>query len=395
MNQPDTRAGPEPAITVAVVGNAANGVLKLRMEFIRFLIDRGCLVTTLAPRDAAVEQLESVGARFLPWRVSRGGLNPFRELVSIWRLRSVVRQLRPAVVVATTPKGVIYGSIAARAAGVRHIFSIMTGLGYTFAAGGVRRTLLRWCVLVAYRIALAANASVFFQNEDDRRLFVSRNIVSSRRACRVRGSGVDLQRYVVPDRRCEPGVGTTFLMVARLLRDKGVREYSRAAKIVHAALPATRVCLLGPYDENPAGIGPEYLEPYIRAGVLEYWGSTADVRPFLTAADVFVLPSYREGTSRAALEALAMGMPVVTTDAPGCREVVIPGENGYLVPVRDHEALASAMIRLARSPAVVASMGARSRAFAERDYDVDRVNATIWRSITRSLSAPPEPAAGR
>jgi glycosyltransferase involved in cell wall biosynthesis len=236
-----------------------------------------------------------------------------------------------------------------------------------------------------FRHALKRNRLVFFQNPDDLELFVSRRIVPRNQTHRIFGSGVDTRRFV-PRIPREPQDNTVFLMISRLICAKGVLEYIEAARILkHEARPA-KFRLLGPFDKHPTAVDPAAVSTATRSGVIEYCGTTDDVRPYIRDADVFVLPSYYgEGTPRSSLEAMAMGKPIVTTDSPGCRETVVQGRNGYLVPIRDPIALANAMRELIGNRERIQSMGLRSRGIAEDLYDVQKVNSDLWREISRTL----------
>ena len=371
-------------MTIAIVSNAAWGVRLQRADLIRFLVERGQRVVVLCPLDSTVCHLVALGAKVVGWPVSRAGLNPLYELIAMLRLRRALFEIRPDVVLNFTPKGVIYGSLAARSRRRVSACSVITGLGSSFTDQGLRFAMLRRLMMVLYRFALRGNILVLFQNADDRDAFVRAGAVRRVQTEVVGGSGVDLHRFTATSR--EATAATGFLMVARLLREKGVMEYCQAAAALQAAGASFRAELLGPFDpEKRSGLREADLRPYLQSGAVTYLGTVRDVRPYLDAADVFVLPSYREGTPRATLEALAMAKPVITTAAPGCRETVDNGRNGILVPIRDPTALAAAMQRLIGKPDLLAKMGAHSRKLAEVRYDVDMVNDHIWRAVCKRM----------
>ena len=272
-----------------------------------------------------------------------------------------------------TIKPVIYGSLAAWLARVPNRFALVTGLGYAFQieAAGRLQVLVQWL----YSMALRRVKKVFFQNPDDEALFRERAILSpSVPSCVVNGSGVDVGTF---DVAALPSNEIRFLLIARFLGAKGIREYAEAARRIKKSHRDVRFQLVGWIDANPDAISQSELDGWIAEGVIEYLGKLADVRPAIQCSNVYVLPSYREGTPRTVLEAMAMGRAVVTTDAPGCRETVVDGDNGFLVEVKSVDSLESAMLRFVANPALVAGMGRRSREIAEEKYDVRKVNAIM------------------
>lgn len=351
------------------------------------------------PTAGLLERLRDLGARFRVITMNRTGMNPVRDIgcfVSLWRL---FRHERPDLVLSYTAKPVIYGSLAAAAAKVPAIFSIITGLGYAFTGEDARRRWLTWGLSLLYRWALSFNRAVFFQNPDDLNLFQSRKIVPPDcPAIVVNGSGVDLERFQAAPPVQRPLV---FLLIARLLRDKGIVEYVQAAREIRRQHPEVVFDLVGPFDSNPSSISPDEVSAWQTEGVIRYHGHKADVCPTIAAASVYVLPSYREGLPRTVIEAMAMGRPVITTDAPGCRETVVPGENGFRVPVKNVAALVSAMEKFIKDPQLIPSMGKRSRELASQKFDVRAVNAVILeklgllkRPADSQTSPKPERAAG-
>ncbi|WP_297099318.1 glycosyltransferase family 4 protein [Thermomonas sp.] len=289
----------------------------------------------------------------------------------MWRL---MRKLRPHVTLPYTIKPVIYGSLAAWLAGVPRRFALVTGLGYAFTGG--RTGSIRRIVDMLYRLALGRVHKVFFQNPDDERLFRASAISSGSHPI---GGGQWFRRG--PRRLCVPGHGgcphPVYLMIGRLIGDKGVREYANAARRVKAEFPDARFQLAGWIDENPDAIARSELDGWVAEGTIEFLGRLDDVRAAITEAQVYVLPSYREGTPRTVLEAMAMGRPIITTDAPGCRETVIDGDNGFLVPVKSVDTLVEAMLAFVEDPTLAPRMGKRSRDIAVDRYDVHKVNAVM------------------
>lgn len=307
---------------------------------------------------------------------SRTGLDPISDLRALWALTSLMRQIKPEIFLGYTIKPVIWGVLAARLAGVPQRVALITGLGYAFTGDArgkraVLRSLIRWL----YTIALRRATLVFFQNPDDQTDFARWGVLpASLPALVVNGSGVDTDAFITAP---FPDAPQRFLLIARLLGDKGIREYAAAAASLKGRWPYAEWHLVGPLDSNPDAISETEVRGWHDAGHLTWHGALSDVRSALAAAHVYVLPSYREGTPRTVLEAMSMGRPVITTDTPGCRETVQDGLNGFLVPVRDTAALATAMEQFLLDQSLIPQMGAHSRAIAEERYDVHKVNAVM------------------
>lgn len=363
---------------IVVLGSLPESLINFRGPLLRAMVERGHQVTACAPEapEAVRQALGEIGADYRNVPLERTGLSPRRDLAALLALIRLFRELQPDVVFSYTIKPVIYGSLAARMAGVPCRISMVTGLGYAFseAASGMKQRLISMAARGLYRISLKGNHRVFFQNPDDRELFQELRIVArSEQAALVNGSGIDIEKFQpapFPDR-------PVFLLIARLLWDKGIREYVEAARLIKSQHPQAVFRLVGWIDQNPTALTAEELQSWIDEDVIEYLGQLDDVRPAIASSSVYVLPSYREGTPRTVLEAMAMGRPIVTTDAPGCRETVEPGDNGFLVPVRDAPAIAEAMARFIDEPALIPRMGAASRRLTEVKYDVHRVNAVL------------------
>ena len=372
---------------VVVIASLAESLLNFRGPLLRELVAQGHEVIALAPESSAVrEQLAGIGVRMEAVPLGRTGLNPLRDLMLTLCLVRAFRRIRPTCILAYTIKPVVYGGIAARLAGVRGFSALVTGLGYAFTEGvGLQRRLVGGMAEFLYRLALRKARIVFFQNPDDRDFFTRLGLVRPQQAVLVNGSGVDLGHYALQPPPSQDG----FLMIARLVRDKGVVEYVAAARLVKQRFPDTRFVLAGWLDSNPTAIGRRQLEEWIAEGVIEFAGELADVRPALAACSVYVLPSYREGTPRTVLEAMATGRAIITTDAPGCRETIVDGESGYLVRPKDIAALAAAMTRFLESPGLSDRMGVAARERAQRKYDVHGVNEVIMTALQlqRSVGA--------
>ena len=363
---------------VMIIGGGPRTLMDLRGRLLESMRSRGHDVVACAGgEDDDVEAyLRGIGVDYVSLPLERTSLNPILDLLFLRRLVMLTREFQPDVVLAYNVKPVIYGLFAARQAGVQRRYALITGLGYAFSASAsIKKSLLSGLVSYLYRFVLAGSDTVFFQNNDDLELFYQRDILRAKaRTLRVMGSGVDLERFTQTPHSDGKVV---FLLIARLLVDKGIREYFSAARTVRQSYPDAHFALLGPFDKNPAGIGRKELQEWIDEGVVDYWGDTADVRPALARCIIFVLPSYREGLPHSTLEAMAVGRLVITTDVPGCRDTVENGTNGYLVPARDADALANAMLHCLELNAPLKAMGVASRDLAERQFDVELINKKL------------------
>ena len=350
--------------------------LDLMDEFRR----RGWEVVALGnePEAGWTEFFKGRGVRYRCFDVQRNGLNPVADMRTERELTTLLREEAPSKVFTYHAKANIYGCPAAARAGVLETYALVAGLGTIYNEDGLRNRLIRRVMSVEYRRALSYARRVFFQNHDDRDRLVCDRIVSEGKTVLINGSGVNLDRFA----RVPLPEGDSFLFVGRLVRGKGVMEYLEAARQVKACHPGTEFHLVGPYDSNPSSLRPEDLGPYLDDGTVAYHGEQSDVRPFLEACSCFVLPSYYgEGTPKSALEAMATGRPLIVADAVGCREVVRPGENGFLVPPRDPEAIAVAMERLISDRPLAQRMADASRGLAEEVFDVRRVNEAICETM--------------
>lgn len=365
---------------LGLITSQAYSLVNFRGPLIRAWVARGIHVCALAPDydDATRGAVAALGAEPVDFRLDRAGLNVVADLADLIALTRLLRRLSLDASFAYFIKPAIYGSLAARLAGVPRRLAMIEGAGYVFADDAplsLRRRVLRGLVTHLYRVALRSAERVFFLNRDDVDLFVAARMASPAQLVELPGIGVDLAHFASSP---PPDGPPLFLLVARMLAHKGVREFVEAARRVRAQHPQARFVLLGSPDANPASVPEAELRAWHEQGVVEWQPFVADVRPWLAAASVLVLPSwYREGVPRSIQEAMAAGRAVITTDTPGCRDTVLPGETGFLVPPRDGEALVAALMRFVENAGLAARMGAAARQRAEARYDVHVINARI------------------
>ena len=361
---------------ILVLSSHTKSLFWFRMDMMRSFLAHGYAVVAVGsePEEEWREKFQKENIRYKSIPVSRNGLNPFGDLKTYHAIKQVVEDEKPDKIFCYQAKTVIYGTIAAHRTGIKEVYPLIAGLGSIFRGRGFKNAIVRQILKREYQVALRFAKRIMFQNHDDLDCFVQEKIVRREQTAIINGSGVDTKHFTpspFPEQM-------TFLMISRLIRDKGVFEYLETARDVRKSHRDVRFLLVGPYDTNPSALHPEELQQFIADGSVEYLGELSDVRPALAQATVYVLPSYHEGTPKTVLEAMACGRPVITTDAPGCRETVQDGVNGYLVTPKDVASLVDAMNRmLAASSQELASLGAASRRLAEEKYDVEIVNRQI------------------
>lgn len=379
MTKPNGRG---PALRIAVVANTSWYLYNFRRNLMRALGDDGHQVVAVGGDGAFAQRLREQGFEHCAVPFSGAGTRPWRELSTVRALRRVLRAERFDLVLSYTPKGNLYAALAGRGLPIAQVMNV-SGLGRASTSPGMASRV----VDLLYRHTVSRAAWVFFQNDDDRGQFIDRGYVPPERTSRLPGSGVDLDAFV-PAPLPSPEAGTgVFLMVARLLWDKGVREYVEAARSLRVRWPRARFQLLGPLDASPhSGVPRAALDAWVAEGVIEYLGQTDDIRPHLRAADCVVLPSYREGVPRSLLEAAASMRPVITTDSVGCRDAVDPGVSGLLCRPKDAADLAQQMIRfLSMTPAQRQAMGSAGRQKMEREFD-ERIVIDAYRGRVAALA---------
>jgi glycosyltransferase involved in cell wall biosynthesis len=380
-----------PADTVpdrpfVVIGGLALSLTNFRQPLLEALIGRKFRVVGMAgePNVQTTEKLRALGIDFVAVSLDRTSLNPLQATRSVVGLVKSIASLKPTAVLAYTVKPVIFGLLAARIAGVKNRYALITGLGFGFSGEGWKRKLLTRSLTAAYKVALLNANVVFFQNPDDEALFREKVLPSSVPSHVVRGSGLDTSHFVLT-----PLPGTSpikFLFVGRFLVEKGLRELIEATRMLKKKNgSAFELHTVGWIDPNPSGITEAELSGWIADGLIVHHGRVDDVRPHLAACHALVLPSYREGTPRSVLEAMALGRAVITTDVPGCREPVVNDETGFVVAVKDPHALAEAMQRLFDQPELMQQFGDAGRKRVVELYEAKDVAAGMVATIEKSL----------
>ncbi len=372
--------------SIALITSGAQTVANFRGPLIRRLVADGVRVWSLAPDYDAESRaaVAALGAEPVDVSLDRTGMHPLRDMADAVRLRSLLRRLRPEAVLCSFVKPVIYGTLAAAAAGVPRRVAMLEGLGYAYneadGRAGLKRRLVRGVLDTLFRAAFRAADRVVFLNDEDLALMVRGGVLPAAKAVNIGAIGVDLDQFAPLPPHDGP---VTFTLLARLLREKGVEEFVAAARILKRVAPDVRFVLLGALDANPTGLSEVEVRAWVAEGAVQWPGHVADVRPWIAASSAIVLPSYyREGVPRSLQEAAAMARAIVTTDNVGCRDTVEEGINGFLVPVRNPEALAAALMRFVEEPGLAARMGRASRELAERRFDARVANGRLLALLT-------------
>lgn len=353
-----------------------------RLSYARYLRDLGWEVVLMTPEGNRVSEMEEAGFRHIPFNFSRKGINPLAELRTILRIKEIYREEKPDLVHHFTIKCDIYGSLAACANGVRGIVNSITGLGYLFISKNPFVMILRPLIYGLYRKALAPS-QVIFENPDDAALFLKHGLIRENHYAVISGTGVDINAFTPSEEKEEPPIIT---LPSRMLWDKGIGEFVKAAGEIHKKGIPARFVLAGNTDPgNPASIPAEQLQKWHDEGIIEYWGWQENMRDLFARSAIICLPSYREGLPRTLIEASACGRPIVTTDVPGCREAVEDGMNGILVPPKDAESLEKALLCLIRDKNLRQEMGAAGRKMAEEIFALDIINRETWKICRKAL----------
>ena len=324
------------------------------------------------------ERFNEIGVNYKQIKVSRNGLNPMGDLATLKDIKRLLREVKPDKIFVFQAKTVAYGCRAAASHGITEVYTLIAGLGSVYLGHGLKNKLVKFIMSALYKQAFKRSKNVFFQNNDDKQTMLNEGLLKEDKIVMIHGSGVNVEKFTPTELPSKP----TFLYIGRLIRDKGVGEYLEACKIIKAEYGDNVRCLLvGPYDSNPSALKQEELQPLVDKGIVEYFGEQKDVRPFISQCSVFVLPSYHEGTPKTVLESMAMGRAIITSNAPGCKETVVDGINGFLTEVKNSFDVAAKMKEMIENPERVVSMGKKSREIAVETFDVKKVNDVILRTM--------------
>ncbi|RWZ59091.1 glycosyltransferase family 1 protein [Halobacillus fulvus] len=364
---------------IAVLSSHTSSLFWFRIDMMKDFIKNGHTVIALgsAPEAEWKDKFREHHIDYRQLEVDRNGVNPLKDIKTFKQLQKFMKEEKPDKIFAYQAKTVVYGSIAAKITGIDEVYPLIAGLGSIFRGNGLKNRIVKTIMKAQYWTAFKCSNKVFFQNEDDRNECIVNGLIKKENTTIINGSGVDLEKFQpqkLPDK-------PTFLFIGRLIKDKGIVEYLSACSAIKEKYPDVRCLLVGPFDSNPSALKQEELEPYIKNGTIEYFGEQSDVRPFISQCSTYLLPSYHEGTPKTVLEAMAMGRPIITSDAPGCRETVNDSENGFLVPIKDINSLTEKMEYFIFYKEMCEKMGNKSLKIAREKYDVKIINQSIIKTM--------------
>jgi glycosyltransferase involved in cell wall biosynthesis len=371
---------------ILIIASLASSLIRFRGDFIKSLLKNGFEVYTAAPTytDKNKEDITAMGAKIVEFNLQRTGLNPIKDFTSILELKAIIKDNNIDLVFPYTVKPVIYGSIAANMSKTA-VISLITGLGYAFSGLSAKARLLQRFNEILYKLSIRKNKVIVFQNKDDYQLFLDKGVISKKQQVDfVSGSGVNLNEFKFKEKNVSDKV--SFLLVARLIKEKGIALYLDAAKILKAKYPKTEFHLIGQPETSPSAISEDELKTLHDEEVIVFHGKQNNIEAHLHNRDVFVLPSYyREGLPRTTLEACACGNPIITTDSVGCRESVKEGINGFLIEPQNLDALVKSMEYFITNPEKIKEMGINSRTYAKERFNVDIINNALVNIIKKEL----------
>jgi glycosyltransferase involved in cell wall biosynthesis len=365
---------------ILIIASYGPSLINFRLHLIKKLLSEGHRVSVASPINDFSDNLQKIltelGVKINIFDLSRTNLGFSKNLKTLFQIFKIIKSCRPDTIISYTAKPVIFTGIVLKFYKKTKFYPLITGLGFAFTEiDSAKKYFFRIIMIQLYRIGLKSSARIIFQNKDDQLLFHKLKIIKKKKLSQViNGSGIDLNEYPFTSLPSKP----IFLMIGRLLVDKGVRDYVEAAKIVKTRFPNVTFQLVGYLDENPSAISAKELQSWIDDDNIEYLGQIDSAQSIIQSCRFYVLPSYREGTPRSILEALSTGRPIITTDAPGCRETVIHKKNGLLVPIKDPFALANAMITLLKEKdETLKKMAEESCLLAKNKYEINKVNQSI------------------
>jgi glycosyltransferase involved in cell wall biosynthesis len=364
---------------IIVISSHTLSLFWFRIDMMKEFIKKGYIVTAIGSDSENIwkDEFENHGIKYRYINVDRTSKNIFKDIKTFFALYNLIKEEKPDKIFMYQAKTVVYGSLAAKLNKVKGIYPLIAGLGSVFGGTGIKNKILKKIMKTGYSFACKYSKKVFFQNEDDKKEFIDSGLISNEKCIIINGSGVNLEIFKPETLPEKP----SFLFIGRLIKDKGLIEYLEACKKIKKKFPYVRCLLVGPYDINDSAITKDELKPYINNNIIEYFGFQRDVKPYISQCSTFVLPSYHEGTPKTILEAMAMGRSIITTNAPGCKETVMDGLNGYLVEVKDIFGLVNKMENLILNPDINKKMGELSLKIAREKYDVNKVNQKIMQEM--------------
>ena len=367
---------------IIILNNTAQNILGFRKHLVQVLLAQHYQVYAMATdfTDQTKKEVKILGAMPIDYTFARGGLNPFADLKNMKRLEKIFKEIQPDVLLSCFSKPVIFGTLAAKNAKVPKIIAMLEGLGYTFTeqpeGQSLKAKLIKQIQVFLYKLALPKTDTIIFLNPDDPKDLLDKYHIKVKKREILGAIGLNLDEYQFSN---APTNSISFIFVARLLREKGIFEYLKAAKIVKTKYPSAIFRVIGNFDtENPGALKQDELKYYIDNNIVEYPGFVDNVNEWITMSSIFVLPSYyREGVPRSTQEAMAIGRAVITTDVPGCRETVVNGENGFLIPKWNIPILVESMEYFIENPNEVIRMGKKSYKIALEKFNGEKVNEKL------------------
>ena len=362
-------------MTILFLSSHTQSLFWFRLDLMICLVNKGHHVIAIGP-ESELDWSEKFNIHKIQYKciyIDRNGINPIKDFKTFIALFIILREIKPDKLFIYQAKTIVYGSFSALFNKISDIYILLGGLGSVFRGDGIKNKILSIIIGIQYKIAFIICRKVIFQNNDDISKMISLGLIDKSKISIINGSGVNMDLFKPTILPMQP----SFLFIGRIIRDKGVNEYLEACRILKEKYKYVAFHLVGPFDTNPTALKYKDIERYIQSKVIEYHGEQKDVKKFISLCTTFVLPSYHEGTPKTVLEAMAMGRAIITSNAPGCKETVINGLNGYLVKVKSITELVEKMEFLIKNPDINQEMGFRSIEIVKEKYDVNKVNSDI------------------